>query len=54
MKDCLTKRARQLAIEQGITVKQAFRELGRTAGKASGRRRREKQLSTQPNLPVQP
>ena len=51
-REALARRARDLAITQGSTVREAYRELGRRAGKASGAKRREKQLSTQPTLPV--
>ena len=33
-------------------LKEAYRKLGRRAGKASAAKRREKQLSIQPTLPV--
>jgi hypothetical protein len=48
--EALAHRARDLT--QGITVREAYRELGRRAGKTSAAKRREKQLSTQPTLPV--
>jgi hypothetical protein len=51
-REALARRARDLAISQGITIREAYRELGRRAGKASAAKRREKQLSTQPTLPV--
>ncbi len=44
--EALARCARDLAIVQGITVREAYRELGRRAGKASAAKRREKQLST--------
>jgi hypothetical protein len=51
-REALARRARDLAIQQGISIKEAYRELGRRAGKASAAKRREKQLSNQPTLPV--
>jgi hypothetical protein len=48
----LAKRARELAIREGITIREAYRELGRRAGKASVAKRKQKQLSIQPTLPV--
>ena len=51
-REALARRARDIAIAQGITVREAYRELGRLAGKASAAKRREKQLSTQPTLPA--
>jgi hypothetical protein len=51
-RDQLAQRARNLAIAQGITVREGYRELGRRAGEASDAKRREKQLSTRPTLPV--
>ena len=51
-RETLARCARDLAIAEGITVREAYRELGRCAGKASAAKRREKLLSTQPTLPV--
>ncbi len=50
--EALAQRARQLAISEGITIREAYRELGRRAGKASVAKRKQKQLSIQPTLPV--
>jgi len=48
--EALAQRARELAISEGITIREAYKELGRRAGKASVAKR--KQLSIQPTLPV--
>jgi hypothetical protein len=51
--EALAQRARELAISEGITICEAYKELGRRAGKASVAKRKQKQLSIQPTLPVQ-
>jgi len=51
-REALARRARDLAIRQNITLKEAYRELGRLAGKSSAAKRKEKLLSIQPTLPV--
>ena len=51
-REALARRARDIAIQKGITVREAYRELGRRAGKASAAKREEKLLSTQPTLPI--
>ncbi len=43
---------RELAISEGITIRQACEDLGRHAGKASVAKRKQKQLSIQSTLPV--
>jgi hypothetical protein len=48
----LAQRAREIAISEGITIREAYKELGRRAGKASVAKRKQKQLSVQPTLPV--
>jgi len=50
--EALAQRARELAISEGITIREAYKELGRRAGKASVAKRKQKQLSIQPTLPV--
>jgi hypothetical protein len=50
--EALAKCARELAIREGITIREAYKELGRRAGKASVAKRKQKQLSIQPTLPV--
>jgi hypothetical protein len=50
--EALVQRAGDLAISEGITVREAYKELGRRAGKASVAKRKQKQLSIQPRLPV--
>ena len=50
--EALAQRARKLAIGEGITIREAYKELGRRAGKASVAKRKQKQLSIQPTLPV--
>jgi len=50
--EVLAQRARELAISEGITIREAYKELGRRAGKASVAKRKQKQLSIQPTLPV--
>ena len=51
--EALAQRARELAIREGMTIREAYKELGRRAGKASVAKRQQKQLSIQPTLPVQ-
>ncbi len=50
--EALAQRARDLAISEGITIREAYKELGRRAGKASVAKRKQNQLSIQPMLPV--
>ncbi len=48
----LVQRTRELALGKGITIREAYKELGRRAGEASIAKRKQKQLSIQPLLPV--
>jgi hypothetical protein len=51
--EALAQRARELAISEGITIREAYKEMGRRAGNASVAKRKQRQLATQPTLPVQ-
>jgi hypothetical protein len=51
-RDRQTAHAVVLAICEGIPIREASKELGRRAGKASFAKRKQKQLSIQPTLPV--
>ncbi len=48
----LAQRARELGVSGSITIREAYKEIGRRAGQGSIAKRKQKQLSIQPTLPV--